>query len=74
MIEPVIDAFTTSWSPARSATIAMMSSAALPKVALSRPPMPSPTFSARCSVAFPISPASGMIARHDETKIISALA
>ena len=43
MIEPVIDAFTTSYRPARRAMMAMMSSAALPKVALSSPPTPSPT-------------------------------
>ena len=38
MIEPVIEAFTTSKSP-RGARDMMISSAALPKVALSRPPI-----------------------------------
>ena len=42
-MEPAIDAFTTSYSPARRAEIAMMSSAALPKVAFSSPPIPSPS-------------------------------
>ena len=51
---PVIDAFTSSTRPARSATIAMMSSAALPKVALSSPPMVGPVRCARCSVASPM--------------------
>ena len=39
---PVIDALTSSTSPARSATMAMISSAALPKVALSSPPIVGP--------------------------------
>ena len=34
---PVIEALTSSTRPARSATIAMISSAALPKVALRKP-------------------------------------
>ena len=62
MIEPVMDALTTSMWPARSAMSAMISSAALPKEALSRPPMPSPMRWASCSVAWPIQPAMGMIA------------
>jgi hypothetical protein len=41
-MEPAIEAFTTSYSPARSAASAMISSAALPNVALSSPPTPSP--------------------------------
>ena len=41
-IEPVSEALTISVSPARSAMKPMISSAALPKVALSRPPMPGP--------------------------------
>ena len=63
MIEPVMEAFTTSMWPARRAMNAMMSSAALPKEALSRPPMPSPMRWASCSVAWPIQPAIGMMAR-----------
>ena len=39
---PVIEALTRSTSPARRATIEMISSAALPKVALSRPPIVGP--------------------------------
>ena len=42
MIEPTIEALTTSCSPSPSAKRAMMSSGALPKVTLSRPPMPGP--------------------------------
>jgi hypothetical protein len=38
MTEPVIEALTTSTSPARRAKSAMISSVALPNVALSRPP------------------------------------
>ena len=60
---PVIEALTRSTSPARSATIAMISSAALPKVALSRPPIVGPVRWARCSVASPMSPASGSTPR-----------
>ena len=40
MIEPTIDALTTSCRPSASAKSAMISSGALPKVTLSRPPMP----------------------------------
>ena len=50
-------------SPRKRANRAMISSAALPKVAFSSPPIPGPSRSASCSVASPISPASGMIAR-----------
>ena len=42
MIEPMIEALTTSWRPWPSAKRAMISSGALPKVTLSRPPMPGP--------------------------------
>lgn len=67
-MEPAIDAFTTSCNPARNAASAMMSSAALPNVALRSPPTPSPRCSARSSVARPIHPASGKIAREELTK------
>jgi len=40
----------------------MINSAALPKVALSSPPTPWPARALRCSVAWPIHPARGMIA------------
>ena len=69
MMEPVSDAFTMSSSPLRIAMQAMISSAALPKVAFSRPPIPSPVRSARCSVALPIQPASGITARQAATKV-----
>src|SRR5688572_9458914 len=54
--------------------IAMINSAALPKVALSSPPIPSPSRSASCSVARPIRPASGMIASAAVAKIARPLA
>ena len=42
MIDPVIDARTTSSSPSATRKTPTMSSAALPNVALSRPPMRGP--------------------------------
>ena len=45
------------------------SSAALPKVALSSPPIPGPVWCARCSVASPMRPARGRIATHETTKM-----
>ena len=71
MMLPVIDALTTSSSPALRANIEMISSAALPKVALSSPPMPGPTRSAIASVAAPICPASGMTAAAESTNTTS---
>ncbi len=47
----------------------MINSAALPKVALSSPPSVGPVRSARCSVAVPISAASGRTATHAIAKI-----
>ena len=61
MIEPMIEALTTSCSPWPRAKRAMISSGALPKVTLSRPPMPGPERAASSSVARPISAAVGMI-------------
>src|SRR5215207_1156585 len=52
--------------------MAMISSAALPKVAFSSPPTPSPIRSASSSVACPITPASGTIPRHEITKTARA--
>src|SRR5262245_20527416 len=69
IMEPAIDAFTTSCNPARSAARAMISSAALPKVALRSPPTPSPMRSASCSVAWPIHPARGRMARQEVAKM-----
>src|SRR5262245_9031160 len=51
----------------------MINSAAFPKVALSRPPIPWPRCAARCSVAFPIQEARGMIARPEKMKIKTSL-
>ena len=42
MMLPVIDALTSSTCPLRSATMAMISSAALPNVALRKPPQAGP--------------------------------
>src|SRR5215471_7353754 len=66
MIEPVIDAFTTSVSPFESATSAIINSAALPKVAFNNPPTPWPRCSASSSVARPIQPARGTTARQEQ--------
>ena len=60
MMLPVIDALTSSMWPLRSATTAMISSAALPNVALRKPPHAGPARRASCSVPRPISPASGI--------------
>ena len=68
MIDPVMEAFTTLVRPLDSAMPAMISSAALPKVALSNPPRPVPTRAASASVARPIQPATGMMPRAEETK------
>jgi hypothetical protein len=62
MIEPTIDAFTTSWSPSRRAKKAMISSGALPKVTFRRPPIPGPVRAAIASVASPITAAQGITA------------
>ena len=53
---PVIDALTRVKKPWRRASRVMISSAALPKVAFSRPPYCAPRCSASCPVAWPISP------------------
>ncbi len=70
MIEPVIEAFTRSVRPWRRAKNVMMSSAALPKVALSSPPRELPRRVAACSVARPIQPASGRSASAENRKIV----
>jgi hypothetical protein len=51
MIEPVIDALTTSSSPSRIKKIAMIISVTLPKVAFKSPPIWGPDRAARSSVA-----------------------
>src|SRR5947208_3001069 len=68
MIDPVREAFTTFVKPLERAMPAMISSAALPKVALSNPPSPSPTRTASASVARPIQPATGTMPRAEQTK------
>ena len=60
MIEPTIEALTTSWRPSLSAKKAMISSGALPNVTFRRPPMPGPVWAAMCSVASPITAAVGI--------------
>ena len=74
MIEPVSDDFTMLTRPAWSANEEMMISGALPRVAFSRPPSVGPRYRARISVASPISPTSGTIARADAAKTRSGLA
>jgi hypothetical protein len=49
----------------------MINSAALPRLALSSPPICGPVFSASASVASPSSPAMGMIASADVAKMTS---
>ena len=56
---PVSEPRTTSVSPSWIASIEMISSGALPNVAFRKPPMPGPVWCAACSVASPISHASG---------------
>ena len=56
---PVIEPRTTSGRPLLIAKMAMISSGALPKLALRKPPTPAPVCSPACSVASPISHASG---------------
>ena len=60
MIEPTIDAFTTSCSPSLRAKKAMISSGALPNVTFRKPPIPGPVCAAMCSVASPITAAVGI--------------
>ena len=56
---PVSDPRTTFGKPSAIANRAMISSGALPKLAFRKPPMPGPVCSPACSVASPISHASG---------------
>ena len=64
---PVSDALTTSVRPRCRASKTMISSAALPNVALRKPPTPAPTYLAASSVAEPINPARGTIASAEVT-------
>ena len=67
-IEPISEALTTSCRPSPRANRAMISSGALPKVTLSRPPMPGPARSASSSVARPMSAAVGITPSADAKK------
>jgi hypothetical protein len=58
--EPASDALTTSVRPSETATSAMISSGALPKLALRKPPTPAPVYLAACPVASLISQARGI--------------
>ena len=69
MIEPVIDALTTSMSPACSAKNAMISSAMLPNVALRMPPTCGPVSDPSRSVERPTTQASPRIAAPATTKM-----
>ena len=60
MMEPTIEAFTTSCRPSSRAKNAMISSGALPNVTFIRPPMPGPLLAAMASVASPITAAHGI--------------
>ena len=71
-MEPVSDAFTISVLSSRIRKKAMTSSVTLPNVAFTSPPILGPVCRASCSVARPISPASGRIAPADVRKISSS--
>ncbi len=68
MIDPVSEAFTTVVSPFDSAISAIISSAALPKVAFGNPPKPAPVRAEICSVARPNQPARGIMPTPERTK------
>ncbi len=63
MMEPMTEAFTTSATPTERAKIAMMSSAALPKVTLRMPPILGPESCPKDSVACPSTQGSPTRAR-----------
>jgi hypothetical protein len=65
--EPVSDPRTTPGRASATANSAMISSGALPKLAFRKPPTPGPVCSAACSVASPISHASGISAAAERT-------
>ena len=71
MIEPMIEAFTTVVSPAERAKMVIMSSAALPKVALRTPPIRGPAWWPRDSVACPRTQARPTRAEDVRAKITS---
>jgi hypothetical protein len=65
---PASDPRTTSGRLSATAISAMITSGALPKLALSRPPMRGPVCSPACSVASPINHASGIRESEARTK------
>jgi len=69
MMLPLMEAFTTSCRPALNAKRAIISSVALPKVALRNPPSAGPTRSDSSSVACPIEPGQRMMASAEARKI-----
>jgi hypothetical protein len=71
-MDPMIEAFTTSWRPSANANRAMISSGALPNVTFSRPPIPGPDRDASSSVARPIRAAVGTMPRAAVKKITAA--
>ena len=73
-IDPIRVALTSSWRPWPSANRAMISSGALPKVTLRRPPIRGPDREASSSVARPISAAVGMIPSAEATNTSASLA
>ena len=68
--EPVSEPRTTPGNASAMANSAMISSGALPKLAFRKPPTPGPVCSAACSVASPISHASGISAAAASTNNI----
>jgi hypothetical protein len=67
-----MEARTISKRPARRAVIAMISSGRLPKVALSKPPIVAPVWTATCSVPSTMSLANGTMARAAQKKTTPA--
>ena len=72
MTLPASEPRTTTGRFAPIAKSATISSGAFPKLALRKPPMPGPVCSAACSVASPISHASGMREIAASTKSVTS--
>jgi len=71
IIVPVMLAFTMSIKPAFRATMAMINSVALPKIALSKPPMEGPVTIATSSVAVLNQIARGIMPKADVMQTVS---
>lgn len=69
IMEPVIDAFTISVSPACREKMLMINSVAFPKVAFNNPPSAGPVYPEISSVDLPINLARGMIASEARIKM-----